>query len=131
MLVRFEGGARGAVCVGQVCAGHKNDLWFEVNGRTRVAALAAGAAERAVDRPPRRARTRMLPKDPSLLHEARAAVRAPARRASGGLGRRVLQRDERYLRLHRQRPSARRSRSRRRSPRSKTAIVPRASSTRF
>src|SRR5919106_3059173 len=34
VLVRFEGGARGAVNVGQVCAGHKNDLWFEVNGRT-------------------------------------------------------------------------------------------------
>jgi len=33
VLVRFENGATGAVCVGQVCAGHKNDLWFEVNGR--------------------------------------------------------------------------------------------------
>jgi predicted dehydrogenase len=33
VLVRFEGGARGVVCVGQVCAGHKNDLWFEINGR--------------------------------------------------------------------------------------------------
>ena len=32
ILVRFEGGARGAVSVGQVCAGHKNDLWLEVNG---------------------------------------------------------------------------------------------------
>jgi predicted dehydrogenase len=33
VLVRFEGGVRGVVSVGQVCAGHKNDLWFEVNGR--------------------------------------------------------------------------------------------------
>jgi predicted dehydrogenase len=33
ILVRFDGGARGAVSVGQVCPGHKNDLWFEVNGR--------------------------------------------------------------------------------------------------
>jgi predicted dehydrogenase len=32
ILVRFESGARGAVSVGQVCAGHKNDLWIEVNG---------------------------------------------------------------------------------------------------
>jgi predicted dehydrogenase len=32
ILVRFEGGARGAVSVGQVCAGHKNDLWLEVSG---------------------------------------------------------------------------------------------------
>jgi predicted dehydrogenase len=34
ILLRFEGGARGAVSVGQVCAGHKNDLWLEVNGAT-------------------------------------------------------------------------------------------------
>ena len=34
ILVRFDGGAKGAVSVGQVCAGHKNDLWLEVNGST-------------------------------------------------------------------------------------------------
>jgi predicted dehydrogenase len=33
LLVRFDGGAKGTVSVGQVCAGHKNGLWFEVNGR--------------------------------------------------------------------------------------------------
>ena len=33
VLVRFDGGARGSVSVGQVCAGHKNGLWFEINGR--------------------------------------------------------------------------------------------------
>jgi predicted dehydrogenase len=32
VLLRFDGGATGSVSVGQVCAGHKNDLWFEVNG---------------------------------------------------------------------------------------------------
>jgi predicted dehydrogenase len=32
ILVRFDNGARGVVSVGQVCAGHKNDLWIEVNG---------------------------------------------------------------------------------------------------
>jgi predicted dehydrogenase len=32
ILVRFEGGTKGVVAVGQVCAGHKNDLWFEVSG---------------------------------------------------------------------------------------------------
>jgi len=32
VLLRFENGARGVVSVGQVCAGHKNDCWFEVNG---------------------------------------------------------------------------------------------------
>jgi predicted dehydrogenase len=34
ILVRFDGGAKGAVTIGQVCAGHKNDLWLEVNGST-------------------------------------------------------------------------------------------------
>ena len=33
ILVHFDGGTKGALSVGQVCAGHKNDLWFEVNGR--------------------------------------------------------------------------------------------------
>jgi predicted dehydrogenase len=33
VLVRFEGGAKGSFSVGQVCPGHKNDLWFELNGR--------------------------------------------------------------------------------------------------
>jgi predicted dehydrogenase len=33
ILVRFDNGAKGSVSVGQVCAGHKNGLWFEVNGR--------------------------------------------------------------------------------------------------
>lgn len=32
ILVRFDGGAKGVVTIGQVCAGHKNDLWIEVNG---------------------------------------------------------------------------------------------------
>ena len=41
--VRFDGGAKGCVTVGQVCAGHKNDLWFEVNGGGR---RCAGLQER-------------------------------------------------------------------------------------
>jgi predicted dehydrogenase len=32
VLVRFENGAKGTFSVGQVCAGHKNDLWLEING---------------------------------------------------------------------------------------------------
>jgi predicted dehydrogenase len=31
IIVRFENGARGTATIGQVCAGHKNDLWIEVN----------------------------------------------------------------------------------------------------
>jgi predicted dehydrogenase len=32
ILVEFDNGAKGAFSVGQVCAGHKNDLQIEVNG---------------------------------------------------------------------------------------------------
>ena len=68
VLVRFDGGARGAVNVGQVCAGHKNGLWFEVNGRSaslrwfqeRQNELWIGHRDAA---------NAILPKDPSLLHE--------------------------------------------------------------
>jgi predicted dehydrogenase len=34
VLVRFANGAKGAVSIGQVCAGHKNGLWFEASGRS-------------------------------------------------------------------------------------------------
>jgi predicted dehydrogenase len=34
VLVRFDGGAKGAFSVGQVCAGHKNDVQLEVCGTT-------------------------------------------------------------------------------------------------
>lgn len=34
VLLRFDNGARGCLCVGQVLPGHKNDLQLEVNGRT-------------------------------------------------------------------------------------------------
>jgi predicted dehydrogenase len=66
ILVRFENGAKGVVSVGQVCAGHKNDLWFEVNGgraslgwrQERQNELWIGHRETA---------NAVLPKDPSLL----------------------------------------------------------------
>jgi predicted dehydrogenase len=34
LVFRLEGGTKGTVSVGQVCAGHKNDFWFEVCGAT-------------------------------------------------------------------------------------------------
>jgi predicted dehydrogenase len=34
VLLRFANGAKGCVSIGQVCAGHKNDLWFEVSGQS-------------------------------------------------------------------------------------------------
>ncbi len=66
VLVRFSGGAKGCLSVGQVCAGHKNDLWFEVNGRN---ASLRWAQERQNDLWIGRRETAnaILPKDPALL----------------------------------------------------------------
>src|SRR5438093_1751531 len=77
VLLRFDGGAKGSMSVGQVCAGHKNDLWFEANGRTaslgwrqeRQNELWIGRRGRANE---------TLPKDPSLLNDvARAYAHLP------------------------------------------------------
>ena len=77
VLLRFDGGMRGSVSVGQVCAGHKNDLWFEVNGRS---ASLRWRQERQnelwIGR--RDAANAILLKDPALLHEgARAYAHLP------------------------------------------------------
>ena len=66
VLVRFENGAKGRFSVGQVCAGHKNDLVIEVCGSTSSVGwrqehqneLWFGHRDRANE---------MLQKDPSLL----------------------------------------------------------------
>src|SRR5439155_1714812 len=77
VLLRFDGGAKGSMSVGQVCAGHKNDLWFEANGRTaslgwrqeRQNELWIGRRDGA---------NGVLPKDPSLLNDvARAYAHLP------------------------------------------------------
>src|SRR4026209_560180 len=68
VLVRFDNGARGSFSVGQVCAGHKNDLQLEVCGSTASVSwrqeqqneLWIGHRDRAND---------ILQKDPSLLNE--------------------------------------------------------------
>jgi predicted dehydrogenase len=72
VLVRFANGAKGCVSVGQVCAGHKNDLWFEVNGRK---ASLRWEQERQNDLWIGRRETAnaILQKDPSLLTPAAAA----------------------------------------------------------
>jgi len=72
VLVRFDGGAKGSFSVGQVCAGHKNDLWFEVSGRqTSLRWLQERQNELWIGR--RDGANGVLLKDPSLL--------APAARA--------------------------------------------------
>jgi predicted dehydrogenase len=69
VLMRFDGGAKGSLAVGQVCAGHKNDLWFEVNGRrASLRWLQERQNELWIGR--RDAPNAMLPKDPSLLSAA-------------------------------------------------------------
>ena len=78
VLVRFDGGAKGCVSVGQVCAGHKNDLWFEVNGRrASLRWLQERQNELWIGR--RDAANATLTKDPALLGpSARAYAHLPA-----------------------------------------------------
>jgi predicted dehydrogenase len=79
VLVRFENGARGCVTVGQVCAGHKNDLWFEVNGsRSSLRWHQERQNELWLGR--RDGPNSILPKDPSLL----GAAAQPYARLPGG-----------------------------------------------
>jgi predicted dehydrogenase len=77
VLLRFEGGGKGCVSVGQVCAGHKNDFWFELNG-------AAGSVRWRQEQQnelwvgKRHQASALLPKDPALLSPpARAYAHLP------------------------------------------------------
>ena len=77
VLVRFDNGARGAVTVGQVCAGHKNDLWFEVNGQ-RSSLRWHQERQNELWQGQRHGPNAVLLKDPSLLGvEARPYAHLP------------------------------------------------------
>jgi predicted dehydrogenase len=66
VLLRFDGGAKGSVSIGQVCAGHKNGLWFDVSGRqASVRWEQERQNELWIGR--RDAANAVLAKDPSLL----------------------------------------------------------------
>ena len=83
VLLRFSGGATGVLTVGQVCAGHKNDCWLEVNGR---AASIRWAQERQNELwiGARRRGNTVLPKDPSLASpEAQRYMRLPGGHQEG------------------------------------------------
>jgi predicted dehydrogenase len=69
ILLRFDGGAKGAVSVGQVCAGHKNGLWFEANGR-RASLKWDQERQNELWIGRRGTANVMLAKDPSLLGPA-------------------------------------------------------------
>jgi predicted dehydrogenase len=72
VLLRFDGGAKGCVSVGQVCAGHRNDLWFEANGRTgSLRWRQEQQNELWIGR--RGLANSVMPKDPELLAPAAAA----------------------------------------------------------
>ena len=83
ILLRFEGGAKGSVSVGQVCAGHKNGLWFEMNGRqASLRWLQERQNELWIGR--RDAANAVLAKDPSLLAPgARAYAHLPGGHQEG------------------------------------------------
>ena len=77
VLVRFDNGARGAVTVGQVCAGHKNDLWFEMNG-SRSSLRWHQERQNELWHGHRHSANSILLKDPSLLGpEARPYAQLP------------------------------------------------------
>lgn len=83
ILLRFDGGAKGSLSVGQVCAGHKNGLWFEVNGRqASLRWLQERQNELWIGR--RDAANTVLAKDPSLLTPgARAYAHLPGGHQEG------------------------------------------------
>ena len=89
MLLRFDNGAKGAFSVGQVCAGHKNDLVLEICGskaslrwpQEQQNDLWIGHRDKANE---------ILQKDPSLHRRRSPRLRPPAGRSPGVVGGRVL-----------------------------------------
>nr|MBA3415231.1 Gfo/Idh/MocA family oxidoreductase [Chloroflexia bacterium] len=77
VLLRWSGGARGAMTVSQVSPGRKNRLWFEIDGARAAAAWDAERGEELwIGR--RDGPNALLQRDPSLLAaEARAVSAAP------------------------------------------------------
>lgn len=83
VLVRFEGGAKGAFSVGQVCAGHKNDLVLEVCG-TKASVRWRQEHQNELWIGHRDEPNRVLQKDPSLVDpDARGYVHLPGGHQEG------------------------------------------------
>jgi predicted dehydrogenase len=83
ILLRFEGGAKGSCTVGQVCAGHKNDLWLEVSGANgSLRWRQEQQNELWIGR--RHGANSVLPKDPQLLgSDARRYAHLPGGHQEG------------------------------------------------
>jgi predicted dehydrogenase len=83
ILLRFDGGAKGSVSVGQVCAGHKNGLWFEMNG-SQASVRWQQEQQNELWIGHRNVANQVLAKDPSLLAPgARAYARLPGGHQEG------------------------------------------------
>jgi predicted dehydrogenase len=83
ILLRFEGGARGAVTVSQISAGRKNSLRFEIDGSQSAAAWNSEQPDELWlghrGRP-----NELLPRDPSLMNaEGRRAASLPGGHIEG------------------------------------------------
>lgn len=83
VLLRFEDASRGVVSIGQVCAGHRNDLWFELSGATgSIRWRQERQNEMWIGR--RDAANAVMAKDPALLDsEARAYTHLPGGHQEG------------------------------------------------
>jgi predicted dehydrogenase len=83
ILLRYDGGARGAVAVSQVSPGRKNQMWFEIDGASSAAAWNSERPDELWvghrDRP-----NESLQRDPNLLNdEGRASSFVPGGHAEG------------------------------------------------
>ena len=77
VLLRFDNGAKGAFSVGQVCAGHKNDLILEISG-SKASLRWAQETQNDLWFGHRDKANELLQKDPSLIYdEARGYAHLP------------------------------------------------------
>ena len=83
ILLRYEGGTRGALTVSQISAGRKNSLWFEIDGSTSAAGWNSERPDELWighrGRP-----NELLLRDPAILNEeGRRAATLPGGHAEG------------------------------------------------
>ncbi len=88
ILLRFEGGARGAVAISQLSPGRKNSLTYEIDGSRAARGMGIGAARSALDRSSRPAQ-RGAAARPVAPERPGSGRGAPARWPRRGLRRHV------------------------------------------